>query len=385
MSRVMPMVDVLIYADTVRSPELRHEVPTTVLDPILYIERNGSRHLVAPSSEVPIISAVGDYIFHQPEEFGLDELRRTSSSAGEMLDELVVRAARALGVESAIVPPSFPLIAADRLRAAGIELRPDRETFVDRRRSKSPLELAGIRRAQAAAESGMAVARDLLRAAVADRAGLLEVAGRPLTSAELHAAIAAAFLENGASADVFVASHGPQTAIGHHLGEGQLRLGEPIIVDLWPRDTESSCFSDMSRTFVVGDVPDEVDEWHRLCVEWLDVALAEVRPGVTARAVYDAVCDRVEAAGFPTQRTKKDGEPLDHGFHYALGHGVGLELHELPILGMLGHTPLVAGDVLAIEPGLYRPGAFGVRIEDLVLVTEDGCEKLTSFPYTLTP
>ncbi len=377
------MADVLIYADTVRSPELRHEIPTTVLDPILYIERNGVRHLVAPSSEVALIAEVGEYVFHPPEEFGLDELRRTSSSPGEMFDEIVVRAARGLGVERAIVPSSFPLITADRLRAAGVELTPDRETFVERRRSKSASELAGIQRAQAAAEAGMAAARDLLRRSAADEGGMLAVDGRPLTSEIMHASVAAAILQNGASSDVFIVSHGAQTAIGHHLGRGPIRAGEPVIVDLWPRDTDSSCFADMTRTFVVGEVPPEVAEWHRLCLEWLDCALAEVRPGVTARSVYDSVCDRVEAAGFPTQRTKKDGELLDEGFYYALGHGVGLEVHEHPILGMLGHTPLVAGDVLAIEPGLYRPGAFGVRVEDLVLVTEGGCEKLTSFPHEL--
>ena len=379
------MSDVLIFADTVRSAELRHEVPTTVADPILYLEREGVRHLVAPASEIPIIEKVGEYVLHTFDEFGLDELRRTVTSSGELLDEIVVRAAKQLGLERPFVPDSFPVLTADRLRAAGIELVPDRATFAERRRSKSPAELAGIRRAQAAAEAGMAVVRDLLGEAVAGGDGLLEVDGQPLTSEGIQAAISAAFLKSGASADVFVVSHGPQTAIGHHLGEGQLRAGESIVVDLWPRDTESACFADMSRTFVVGEPPAELAEWHRLSREWLDVAFAAIRPGVTARSVYDAVCDAVEAAGFPTQRTKPEGVPLEEGFLYALGHGVGLEVHEEPILGLLGHTPLVAGDVLAVEPGLYRANAFGLRIEDLVLVTDDGYENLTSFPYDLAP
>jgi Xaa-Pro aminopeptidase len=377
--------DVLIFADTVRSAELRHEVPTTVIDPMLYVERDGARHLVLPAGEIPIVEKVGDYVFHTPDDYGADELRRTSASPAEMLDEIVVRAARALGVERAIVPDSFPLLTADRLRGAGIELVPDRATFFERRRSKSAAELAGIRRAQAAAEAGMAAVRDLLRRAAAVGDGLLEVDGRSLTSAALHRAISAAFLENGASADVFVASHGAQTAIGHHLGEGQLRTGESIVVDLWPRDLESACFADMTRTFVVGEPPEELAEWHRLCREWLEVGLAAIRPGVTARSVYDAVCDQVEAAGFPTQRTKAEGAPLEEGFLYALGHGVGLEVHEEPILSLLGKAPLVVGDVLAVEPGLYRRDAYGLRIEDLVLVTADGCENLTSFPYDLAP
>ena len=97
----------------------------------------------------------------------------------------------------------------------------------------------------------------------------------------------------------------------------------------------------------------------------------------------ETICDLAEAAGFPTQRTKPDGEVLDSGFIFMLGHGVGLEVHEAPYIGMVGHTELVAGDVLAIEPDLCRAGDYGVRVEDLVLVTEDGCEKLGSFPYQL--
>jgi Xaa-Pro aminopeptidase len=141
----------------------------------------------------------------------------------------------------------------------------------------------------------------------------------------------------------------------------------------------------MTRTFLVGDVPDEVAEWHRLCKEALDRAVEQIRPGVTARSVFDGSCEIFEAAGYPTQRTKPAGETLADGFFHSLGHGVGLEVHEQPLLGIAGHTELVPGDVLAVEPGLYRSGYGGLRLEDLVLVTEDGAERLTRFPYDLTP
>jgi Xaa-Pro aminopeptidase len=214
---------------------------------------------------------------------------------------------------------------------------------------------------------------------------VLELDGAPLSSERLKAAVSAAFLEHGCSAEVFVVAHGPQAAIGHHAGEGEIRAGEPVVVDLWPRDNASSCWADMTRTFVVGEVPAEVAEWQALCREALERALAELRPGVTGKELFDTVCDLFEAAGQPTQRTKAEGEVLDRGFYHALGHGVGLEVHELPLLNLLGHQPLVAGDVIAIEPGLYRPELGGVRLEDLVLVTEGGSENLTEFPYDLAP
>jgi Xaa-Pro aminopeptidase len=368
-----------------RSQELRHEVPLLIPDSFLYAERDGVRHVVGSSFEEPRLAAVGDYVFHPFEEFGLDELRRAGISRVEMTDELVVRAVRALGISHGIVPASFPVLTADRLRAAGVELTPEQNTFDERRRVKTEAELAGIHRAQRAAEAGMAEARALLRRSAAGSGGVLELEGRPLTSELVKAAISRAFVEHGATGEEFIVSHGAQTAIGHHMGEGELRAGEPIVIDIWPRDNASSCSADMTRTFVVGEIPDELAEWHRLCKLALERALLDARAGVSGRALFDGTCDLFEAAGYQTQRTKADGETLDRGFIHSLGHGVGLAVHEEPFLALYGHGPLLRGDVIAIEPGLYRPGFGGLRLEDLALVTETGAENLTDFPYDLTP
>jgi Xaa-Pro aminopeptidase len=379
--------DVVIYADTLRSPELRHELPLAIGDPFLYVEHDGVRHVVVSMLEGPRVEELGGYDVHLLEEYGLDELRRSGRNRYEIADELALRALRSVGVASAIVPGSFPASLADYVRARGIELRPDREWFDQRRRVKSGAELAGIRRAQAAAEAGMDAARALLRSSrTTNGDGGLVVDGEPLTSERLKAAITRAFIEHGATGDDFIVAHGSQGAIGHHLGSGQLRAGETIVIDLWPRDNESACFADMTRTFVVGDIGDEVAEWHRLCNAALDRALGDIRVGAVPRAVYDGCCDIFESAGFATQRTKAPGEVPESGFLYALGHGIGLDVHEQPLLGFLGHDDeLLAGDVLAVEPDVHRKGFGCVRLEDLVLVTEDGAEKLTDFPYDLTP
>ena len=98
--------------------------------------------------------------------------------------------------------------------------------------------------------------------------------------------------------------------------------------------------------------------------------------------VHRLVSELFAEHGFPTQLTKAEGEVLRDGFYHGLGHGVGLEVHESPRLGMIGEE-LVAGDVITIEPGLYRNGFGGVRVEDLLLVTDDGYELLTDCPYDL--
>jgi Xaa-Pro aminopeptidase len=298
--------------------------------------------------------------------------------------EVAVRAVKALGIGSAVVPEAFPLWLADRLRAEGVELTVDGGFFDDRRRVKNDSELAGIRRAQRAAEAGMDAARDLLRRATGNGAGLV-VDGEPLTVERVKSAMSVAFAANGTTADDFIVAPGPQGAVGHDMGSGPIKEGVPIVIDIWPRDNESFMFCDMTRTFVVGAVPEDVQRWHALTKEALDRAISEIRDGADGRAIFDGTCEIFEAAGELTQRTKEDGKTLSDGFFHGLGHGVGLEVHEEPGMGIAAKDALKAGDVVTIEPGLYRQGYGGVRLEDLVLVTKDGAENLTRYPYDLAP
>jgi Xaa-Pro aminopeptidase len=376
--------DVLIYADTVRSPELRHEVPLGVPDPFLYAEVGGVRHIAIGSMEIPRLAALGAYELHPFEEFGSDELIAAGSSYRDLRREIPARAVKAFGVTKASVPETFPLWLADRLRADGVELELDGDLFDDRRRVKTDAELQGMRRAQRAAEAGMDAARDLLGRAAPDGDGLA-VDGEPLTVERIKIAMAHAFAQNGTTCEDFIVAPGPQGAVGHDMGSGPVRPGVPVVIDIWPRDTETGCYSDMTRTYVVGDVPEQVARWHALCKQALDAAIAELRDGVDGRHVYNVTCDIFEAAGERTQRTKDPGKPLSDGFFHGLGHGVGLEVHEQPGMGLASKTALHEGDVVTVEPGLYRQGYGGVRLEDLLLVTASGAENLTQYPYGLQP
>ena len=258
------------------------------------------------------------------------------------------------------MPPDFPLAVADHLRAGGVALDVAPELFVLRRRAKTETQLAGIRRAQKAADAAMAVAADLIREL------------RPgLTSEEIRAAMIDVCDEHGCDLprDVIVA-HGAQSADGHESGHGALAAGEAVVVDIWPRDRATRCWADMTRTFVAGGgQPDgELAEYWRLTKASLDLVYPEVRDGADAQVIFRRSCEPFIEAGKPTQLTKAEGEVLRDGYFHGLGHGVGLEVHERPGLGRAPDT-LRAGDVITLEPGCYRQGYGGCRLEDLVVVT----------------
>ena len=175
------MADVLIIADTIRSPELRHEVPLAVPDPFFYAEVGGKRTVVVSSLESGRIAGLGtDLQVLTFEDAGVDELLKRGLDTYALNRELYLGACRQLDLEAATTPGGFPLDYADHLRANGIDLTPDQRFFDERRRVKNEHELAGIRRACRAVEAGVEAGVEMLRSA--SRAnGVLTLDGEPLT------------------------------------------------------------------------------------------------------------------------------------------------------------------------------------------------------------
>ena len=378
------MATILLYGDTIRYPALRHEVPLEIMDPLLFVARDGRALVMTSQLEAARISrALPDAEVVTTAELGFYDLVDEGMSANAAELETAVRALRSWEIEGAVVPPDLPVAVADRLRAEGIAVDVDGPTVDERRRVKTPAELAGICRAQRAAEAGMAAAEELIRGAQRSD-GRLHHEGELLTAERVRDAIRGACASAGAPAppDILVTS--ALSGGGHDPGSGPLPADLPIHIDVWPRDEESGCWADMARTFVAGEVTPEVAEVRDVVREALEAARAAARPGITGRELYDMAAEIIERAGHPTQRTTPPGETLTHGFYFSLGHGVGLEVHEPPGLGLFGRDPLVAGDVVAVEPGVEGvDGIGGVGFEDLLLITEAGSETLTDYPYDL--
>ncbi|HEX6459772.1 MAG TPA: Xaa-Pro peptidase family protein [Thermoleophilaceae bacterium] len=156
-----------------------------------------------------------------------------------------------------------------------------------------------------------------------------------------------------------------------HATPGDTRIGPDtlVIIDMGCR-VDGYC-SDCTRTFATGSLSDEMGEVYELVLAAQKESLAAVRAGAECSAVDGVARDRIAAAGH--------GERFGHG----LGHGVGLEIHEAPRLAQSAEGTLVSGNAVTVEPGVYIPGAFGVRIEDLVVVTDDGSDVLSHFPKEL--
>jgi Xaa-Pro aminopeptidase len=278
------------------------------------------------------------------------------------------------------VPASFPLGTADPLRERGLSATAETEEIVTGiRAAKTDDELEAIRTAQRANEAAMARAEELLRTATVADDGTLRHDRDPLTSERVAESIEVTLLREGCALDETIVACGSDAADPHDRGSGPLAAGESIIVDIFPRDKATGYHSDMTRTFVKGEASDELRAWHDVTDEARAAALSAVEPGATGTEVHDVVCDVYESAGHPTLRSDPSTET---GFIHSTGHGVGLDVHELPRVSP-GGGELEPGHVITIEPGLYDPAVGGVRIEDIVVVTEDGHENLVEYPIDL--
>jgi Xaa-Pro aminopeptidase len=281
--------------------------------------------------------------------------------------------------DAVAVPKRFPVATADGLRERGVTVEPDAEDAVESvRATKTDWEVEQIRRTQRANEAALAAAETRLReATVSD--GVLHHEGEVLTSERLKADIEVTLVREGCALSETIVACGADAAEPHERGSGPLRADEPIIVDVFPRDTATGYHADMTRTFVVGDPDDAVREFYAATKAAFEAAVDALEPGTTGEAVHAAASGAYEERGYPTLHGDQSAET---GFIHGTGHGVGLEVHEAPRLSE-GGGELRPGHVVTVEPGLYDPAVGGVRIEDLFVVTEDGHENLTDYPVEL--
>lgn len=349
-------------------------------DAAIFIDRGGGDTLIVCTDFERDVAAAHSRArrVHGFRDYGGDELRARPDH--EFLAGVMLRVLRAEGIARAVTTDDIPLFVADHLRANGVDLACRPDLLKDRRERKDAAELAAIASAQRATERAMQAAVDLIADARAGHDGFLQHGDLPVTSERLRAVIAASLLEGGCTGEGTITASGPDSAQPHNRGSGPIEAGQPIIIDIFPRHDEHRYYSDMTRTISKGSPHHEITRMFELTRGALDLAIEAIRPGVTGRSVFETVCRYYEDHGYATF-VRANTMP-EAGFIHSLGHGVGLEVHEGPRLGQPDNV-LREGEVMTVEPGLYIPGLGGVRLEDIVVVTENGCRNMTDFSIQL--
>jgi len=351
----------LLYATGIMTPDpfLWMDVPGETLVVLSPLEISRGRKCAKPGLRVDTIADVA-------ERLGLP------ANPAPKTEELVPKLAESHGISRWRVPASFPFGLSEKLREAGLTLEPA-DTFFPQRARKTDDEVAHIREGVRLAETGLARGIAVLREATVGNDGVLQWGGDILTAEVLRGEIDAKIARCGGTASHTITAPGPQGADPHESGAGPIRAHEPIVLDIFPRVDRTGYCGDLTRTVVKGAAPDIV---HR-AFEAVDAARRAAKRAVKARVpgktVHEAAVQTLKDAGFETDAKAE----TPYGFFHGTGHGLGLEVHEAPRVNA-ADAVLEAGNVITIEPGLYYPEWGGVRIEDVVVVTDAGHEDLTT-------
>lgn len=357
----------VVYANS-RDADMRYLTHFVTSDPFVYFRRRGEKGTVIVSQmEAGRASREGTTAVMTRAEAGLPDIMKNEKDPYRATAMMI---AGQVG-KKVLVPPNFPVALAHALEEF-CSVTVDRGTVLSMRAKKTGTEIRSMKTVQSVTQTAMGLAVSLLtRAGVKN--GILHLDGKPLTSEQVKYTMHGMLLEKGCSAEDTIVSCGEETAIPHMTGTGPLRADEPIIIDLFPVHEKTGYYADMTRTFVKGEPSEEICEMYSALCEAKQLAISRVKTGVSGSDLHQLVVDFFKDHGYDTNT---------RGFVHTLGHGVGLQIHELPSVGPAGEQ-LEAGNVITIEPGLYYPGIGGVRLEDIGVVTKKGFENFTSFPEDL--
>ena len=342
-------------------------------DSFIYLEINGERLMVMSDLEMDRArsQATVEKILSYSE---VERRLRAQGVAEPGTIDIVHDVLRAAGINTVLVPGNFPYGHAVRLQQLGYRLETKAEPFFAARAIKNEKEVRWIEAVQRATEIAVAAAHDVVRAASL-RDGVLWRDGQPLTSEAIKRLINVTLMEQACIAQHTIVAGGDQACDPHNEGTGPLPADRSIIFDVFPRSAETRYFADMSRTVVRGRPSPELKRLYQTVRDAQEEAITTVRDGADGAKIHQGICDRFEAAGYKTGLVNGRMQ----GYFHGTGHGVGLDIHESPRISRTGSL-LQEGHIVTVEPGLYYPGLGAVRIEDMVLVTREGCRNLTNFP-----
>ncbi len=290
---------------------------------------------------------------------------------------------RRSGETSITVDRTLPYLYAHFILQAGIAIEYSENFGVKERRIKRPGEIEHLRHAQKVTGEAMTFACRTIANATPDQNGILHHDGEILTSERVRSMITAFLLErNFSNSHGSIVATAPHVADCHHYGTGPLKANLPVVVDIFPMDNATRYNGDMTRTVVCGEPSDELKKMHAAVCEARDAGCSAIKAGTTGETVHLATIAVLEKQGFMIVRGDVQHDPAIPNMPHGTGHGIGLEVHE-PILLDHAGGDILEHEVFTVEPGLYSSVLGGVRVEDMVLVTETGHEILSPVQESL--
>ena len=355
------------YASS-RDADMRYLTHFTSSDPFVFFKKPGERGVIIISQmETGRASREASTSFMSRTQAGLPDILKKETDPYRATAAMI---AGQVG-KKVLVPPNFPLALAQALNEY-CTLSVDTGTVMEMRAKKSRQEILTMKNVQTVTQKAMDLAVSMIRSASVKK-GILFHDQKPLTAEQVKFSMHSLLLKYGCSAVDTIVSCGENTSIPHMTGTGPLKSDEPIIIDLFPVEEKSGYYADMTRTVVKGEPSAEIRSMYDALRSAKQIGISKVKAGVSGSDVHQVVVDFFRDQGYGSGAT---------GFVHNLGHGVGLQVHELPTVGPAGKT-LVSGNVITIEPGLYYPGTGGVRLEDIGVVTPRGFDNFTVFPEDL--
>lgn len=370
---------ILLHADNT-DPDMWYFSRFNAFDPYLAFSVDGRRVAVITAGEYGRMAKESAF----DEILLLDDVREGAAIRFKLpegmvpdLHQMVLHLAELHDIPTFQVGSRFPVGMARKLRESGMTLEiANGSGLFPERQIKTAAEVEALRKGNKASEAGFrVVAKTLAESKICN--GKLVYGGSILTSERLRDLISHAVLDAGAVAMHTIAAPGDQAVDNHCAGHGPIHAGELIVVDIFPRRIEDGYWGDMTRTYLKGKASDAQRRLVRTVKKAHQLGIDMIKPGVTGGKVHDAVQSFFDKEGYETVRNSKNPK----GFFHALGHGVGLEIHEEPIMRSKAPCKLRKGMVVTVEPGLYYEGLGGCRIEDTVHLVPGGCELISRAPY----
>jgi len=282
------------------------------------------------------------------------------------------------GIGTVTVPSHMSIAAVRDLERCGLLVEVAQGPFWPERRIKGGGEVQAIQAALNIAQSAIAHAIEIVGAASIGNDGVLIWQGGILTSERLRGEANAHMVRLGGIPKHTITACGAQAADPHEVGSGPVRAGETLVLDFFPRDERSGYFGDITRTVVKGRANDEIKRRYELVRQGQQWMIDTLHAGVDGGRLHEQLMARFTQEGYPT--AVWEGRRV--GFFHGTGHGLGLEIHEAPRIG-INSGILDDGVVVTVEPGLYDPRVGGIRLEDVVWIQKDGAVNLTTAPKVL--